>query len=195
MITPEEILSYLLGICYWTLIYNIITKNSYIHETSKEDKNTVSFIHAMSVVVLYIINLYPTTFFMYFSISFYVMDLCVDLKMNINYSTIIHHISTIISLLYIKQYYFVYELLILMEISNIPMYIVYHRICSGQIVSKSYIYFEIAYYVSFRVLCGTYVIIYSFHHMDLLLKSIVFIIGVMSLYWTRKLFKQLATFE
>jgi len=209
MIIPshDDGIGYGMGFALWCLIYTAITNNRNVDLTTKKEKNIVSLIHASSVSILFLINFLiekiftekfiPTTYFMYFSISFYLIDLYADYltSYNINYSTITHHILTMISLLYIKEHYFVYQLLILMEISNVPMYIVYHQICNGQVVCKTDIYFEIVFYVCSRVLIGSYVVIYSYKCMDLLLKSIVFIIGVMSLYWTRKLFKQLSTFD
>lgn len=209
MIVPtyNDSIGYGMGFSLWCLIYTTITNNRNVDLTTKKEKNIVSLIHSSSVCILFFINflieriftekIIPTTYFMYFSISFYLIDLYADYltQNNINYPTFIHHILTMISLLYIKEHYFVYQLLILMEISNVPMYIVYHQICNGQVVSKLDIYFEILFYVCSRDLIGTYVVIYSYKYMDELLRSIVYIIGVMSLYWTQKLFKQLATFN
>lgn len=190
------------------MIYNYIIKDNFDSNITKKERNIGSFTHATVIVVSYLFNPFvdydlPLQI-MYLSISFYIIDMAVEFEIylasteenkKVNYSTFVHHISTIISLFYIQEHRFVYVLLFLMEMSNIPMYIIYNNnICSNKIVSKYDIQFEIFFYVIFRIVFGSIIVYQNFNQLDLVFKSIVFIIGTMSIYWTNKLFNQLKTF-
>ena len=181
--------------------YNLNKKNF------KLSRMNVSAVHAISVILSYLIGI-PGHLLIYWSTTYYIMDTLyegVNLyspEKNVNlyeFGIILHHIISIFIISYLPQPIignYIYQSFFLAEVSNLPMYLVYHLQKIGytnNYVLKSVIFVEaLAYIICRLVLCSEIAYDMFFRNdvpWSIWISSVVILI--ISAVWTIKLFKQL----
>jgi len=169
-------------------------------DIAKISRNTISASHAFIIMILYIFG-YEPAIQMNFSIPYYLYDLIIELSGGLNWyssAMICHHLSSI----YIASYLANLELgpniyfgFFIIEISNIPLYIVYHLKTiryENKIIVKIFICFEILFSLIFRFGFGI-PLIYKMWFLNtpwLIHLSYSFIL-VISVLWLNRLWRQL----
>lgn len=183
------------------LYYNINKKNF------KLSRMHVSAIHATSVILSYLIGI-SGHLLMYWSTAYYVIDTIYEFinlykpekKINLyEFGIVIHHFISMFILSYIPHPnigYHVYKSFFLAEVSNLPMYTVYHLQKVGytnNYILKPTIFIEaMAFIICRLIICGQ--IAYEmFFRPDVPWSVWLASIGILiiSAVWVGKLFKQI----
>lgn len=196
---------YFVLISVWIIIIKSI--NSYYKKYNfKITTNLNSFFHAINVIFLYLIGINPIIVH-YWSCAYYLLDLIMTLKefkITIYDSGILlHHFVTLYTLnylCYLETYQYMFNGFFISELSNIPMYIVYHLKSTdyqNTIIINCIIIIETMGFIGLRLLYGGQIlIIISFiDRMPLLMCVSAWIIFMISFYWSCKLVNQIYKFS
>lgn len=197
---------YILLVCVWILFYTTIP---ILNQNIK--RNLISVIHSITCVILCLMNL-PEQIF-YLSSSYYTYDMILQILTTakiFNASTIsmsIHHIIGVYSLQYLisnnKELVDIFlYMFMLLEISNFPVYIMYHwkqsygkksseKKFSVTLITKILLILEIVTYFVFRMTYTLYLLIinYQLVPMDLMIISVV--LYLLSIFWWMNMIYQL----
>lgn len=189
---------YLIGFVSWCLI---LYYNYNINKQLKVTRNQISAIHAIGVVFACIFDINAYTLSVW-AISYYLVDGVLEL-MSItklyNVGMLVHHCVTIGVLTYLldpETSYFMRMAFLLSEVSNLPMYLVYHLKSikyDNKTVIKFLIIVEALFFIVLRMGLGTKMAYecYFVYNMPIpMCLSSVVILGI-SLQWTIKLIKQI----
>jgi len=188
----------LLTIPLWILVYQLISISN-----NNIKRNIMSTIH--SLVAIYLcLNDYHITIF-YWSSSYYIYDLVMQLLSSsglLSASTMtlaLHHIIAIYTLEYFKlgenelTYIFTY-MFMLLEISNIPVYIMYYwkQICKDKpdmnnfiknFITKILLMCEILSFMLMRLTYSLYLLLINYHLFTMDLIFISLFLYLLSLFW------------
>jgi hypothetical protein len=166
----------------------------------------VSVVHASSVIIAYLIGV-PGYILYYWSITYYMMDTLYELvdlvKVNrsialYDFGMLVHHVVSMIVLEYLWHHHtqkHMYYAFYLAELSNLPMYLVYHLKNSGfknKYLMKGLIFIEAIAFIGLRLILGGML---SFElmwmqHIPVFMKVASVILLIISLVWTNKLIRQ-----
>lgn len=114
---------------FWSGLITILLK--YNNNKLKVAKNILSTIHASFIIISYLFNI-PGSYVFYITSSYYALDgffQIYNFSGLYNFGLIIHHIITVYVLNYLNDPVvstYLYFPFFLTELSNIPLYIVYH---------------------------------------------------------------------
>lgn len=192
-------------LCLWPILQLIYNKsgNQFINLKDKITRNKVAFSNALGTLILgtsycytgsetlfKLTILYPT--------SYYIFDtyLILNKKYYAEYPYIYHHLITIYLLenLFFAdslQRALLLNILISAELSNLPIYPVYHIIKTGDkdnigFYDKliSWKKFQIIWYLIIRVFYFSYVIYHKYYSIDgFFLRNLSFTIYILGIYW------------
>ena len=198
----DQVILLLVCMSLWALELNLL----YIicNYNRKIARNLVSATHAILVILCYTLNVTAKNMF-YVSYGYYLMDLCIELhyllfhnnKITSSLALIIHHIISCYILCYLNGNYvpkYLYYSFFIIELSNIPIYIVYHlrRIkYNNKTILKCLLYLEAVSFIFFRlILCGINIHnSYKYIPNDVLISALS--IYLISIIWTYALFVQI----
>ena len=163
--------------------------------------NTTAFLHCCSIIFFYILNELHNIGFLQFdnyfsyivnvSVGFYFYDIfnySFFKKNEIGY--IIHHIAGISAMIYFKEIPNIEPLLLWIEISNIPLYFVYHYLHLNNSFNEVIIWKKIqkTIYIPIRTIVVSY---YYFEfwfdntfQLSLILKATCTLIYLIGIYWS-----------
>ncbi len=196
---------YICSLFIWTGLTYLMSK--FINSDTKIVRNFSSICHATSVVIFYTFNLTPEYLF-HITFGYYTVDGIVELyyllktKRLYSLMMIIHHIFTCIMANQLTDLTdpimvrYILSIFYLAELSNFPIYLVYHLRATGynnDLVLKLLTIVEIIVYVILRIiLCGIelYEVYMSEKFSYLMLSGSVFVY-IMSIAWSYRLFLQL----
>lgn len=149
--------------------------------------NFLSLNHsAVSILLsLYHINISPIPHIIVcYSCAYYLYDLTLYKFEAKNTTYILHHITSIYFISSILRRHLDVNLIVkgfmVCEITNQPMYLVYHKIQKGEYIPKKLLFIEGIFYAIIRPLYGLY-IIYEAELMMTVISSLIF--GIMSIVW------------
>jgi hypothetical protein len=163
-------------------------------------RNWISTCHALTVIIFYNIGI-PSSLLFYISMSYFILDSIYELSQLKGFKLfelgmLVHHAIAISSLFMLKEssphtsmvYFFYY----ILELSNIPMYLVYH-LKQVKYTSKLLVLFETFVYIYLRLyVCGTEI----YHYFcttegELIIKFYMIIMLSLSIVWATKLIRQI----
>ena len=189
-----------------TLIWFYIPVSIYLcHNLSwKVVSNITSTIHASTVVMFYLIGINFEILF-YSSCGYYIFDGCLNIyyyykNKNSGYLfMIVHHIATVFTLTYLYNPVCtdtIFKNFFLLELSNYPLYIVYHLKSvkyDNQYVVGFFIFLEAVASIVCRLILGTMNLyrVYSikdFPWTPLLMGVLIYIISIL---WLKAILKQI----
>ena len=193
----------------WYQIQNYLY-NTIAHKTFKISRNFVSAIHATTVIFSYLVGI-PGYILLHLSITYYIMDSMYELmnllwpekpnrKITIyDLGMLLHHVICITVLTQFTHptvEYHVFRAFFLSEVSNMPMYLVYH-LKGVKYMNTNMIKFIIAIealgYIVLRLIIGGKITYDMWFEKDI--SSFVFtsaiLILIISAVWTNKLIRQL----
>lgn len=192
-----------------TFIWNCIGNYLYTNIDNlsfKLSRTHVSAIHASSVILSYLIGV-PLSISYYLSITYYIMDTLyeivdlIKIKKSVrvfDFGVILHHficISMIGYLYYPHISKYMFKAFYFAELSNMPMYLVYHLKVHGydnKYLMKGLILVEAMGFIILRILMGgavTYEMI-QIDDVPVTLKASAIIILIISAIWSNKLVRQ-----
>jgi len=167
-------------------------------------RNYISVTHATLVLLFFLLSISPV-YICYVSIAYYTFDSITELyyviatKRLYGLTMILHHIITCVILSYFKNdtlSYYLNYLYFLTELSNFPIYLVYH-LKSKKINNPSFINFliviEASSFIILRLFCGG-VNFYKILKTDDLPNYLIFagvLIYLMSAFWVYGMFLQI----
>lgn len=190
----------------WCIIYRIIDR---YNKNFKLSRMNTSAIHALSVIIAYSLNV-PAYVIYYWSLTYYIQDsaweLCLLFCHNrtpriFDLGIILHHVVSIglVTQLYYKTTEsYVYYPLYLAEVSNLPLYLVYHLRgiqYKNLVIMKLLTIVEVIFYMFFRLYCGG-LIVYKNYWIETIpdfIKFSSYFMLIFSIIWTTKLIRQLLT--
>lgn len=189
---------YFIAFLLWTVIISLL-----IHHTShfKLATNLMSSIHAISVILSYLLDISGQYLFYWSSTYYFIDTIIVFLRFRglYDFGLVIHHIIVILIL---KSLYdplislYIYYIFFVAEFSNLPMYVVHHMKLinfSNKIIMKFLIFIEAASFFIFRIIMGA-PILYDFaivQESSILIFFAGCIIYIISLMWLKTLVLQL----
>lgn len=193
-----SIIGYLFTTLVWiVLLYLIDKKNNYL----KISRNMISAIHAFGIVITYFLDI-PVYFIIYWSTTYYTLDsLFVLLSMSKMFDIVMvfHHIIAIGIVQQLTDIYighFIQYCFFLTEVSNLPMYPVYHLKSlksNRKILIKFLTFCELIFFVTFRLIMGAIalykMILSGYATIFIMLTSSI--IYIMSVLWTKGVYYQL----
>lgn len=181
--------------------YNIYNKNF------KLSRMSVSATHAVTVILSYVIGI-PGNILMHVSISYYLIDTVYELMNSLEQNKkikiydlgiVLHHVVSIVALTYftyLKTEYYLYKAFYLAEISNLPMYLVYHlqKInYANNYVLKPLIAVEALGFIILRLIMGGSIFYEMLFENEI--AGIIYILSIImliiSVVWSQKLIVQL----
>lgn len=199
------------NIVYPLLLFCWYSTGNYLYYNNnvrnfKLTKMHVSGIHALSVVISYLIGL-PGNLLYYWSVTYYMMDTAYEFvelynKTNLklfNLGMMAHHFVTIGVMGYLEHHHGgkqLYYGFFLSELSNLPMYVMYHLRAikyNNWYVLKLIVVIEALAFIICRLILGG---ILSFDlfvtsHVPAFVRFASFLILIISVIWTKKLVKQI----
>jgi hypothetical protein len=182
-----------------------------ILQDDKVQRNILSFLNAAGTLGFGIIYLYTQNIFFFnlavlYPVTYYIYDTYIILnnKYFIDYGYLYHHVIT---LYFLKTLYkanmdlrfILLKILIFAELSNLPIYWVYHLIKTEDHNKQNYytqlIKFkkiEIGWYILIRIIYFSYLIYNNYNSIDnLLLKNLSLTIYLLGIFWCFKQIKSL----
>ena len=189
----------------WILFFRIL---NIINQNIK--RNLISSVHSMICIILCYQN--KNNMIYYWSTSYYVYDLIIQLIFSptiyntTNMTLSLHHIIAVYTLEYLRTSdknfleLFMFMFLIL-EVSNIPMYLMYHWIqinkkkenenIYNKIITKLLLILEMLAFLILRIIYSLYVLVTTYHLLsyDIILISIL--LYMMSVFWWTSMVHQL----
>lgn len=147
--------------------------NKYITQNDKVTRNIVSAFHAILVINTYIENKSFTDHVAKMSITYYLFD-GLQIVVNyikhkvIDYTYIIHHTLTILLFVNVDELVepYLYKGFVAAEVSNIPLYIVYHLLITkheDKYLIRSAMELEIVTYFICRIIMMGEIVYYLYH--------------------------------
>lgn len=126
-------------------------------------KNWVSLVHALTVVIFYLMSMDETILF-YISCTYYLLDTFYTVYYYVgifDFGLILHHIFTIGAITYMKDEEvsgYVRFIFFVAELSNLPMYFAeYFEMIGNKRQAYNFILIEVIIYVILRLIFGLYV--------------------------------------
>lgn len=196
---------YTLLICFWPLLQLVYSNLLKVSPSNKEKvtRNIVAFSNALGTLTLGLLYyysesetvfnltvLYPTIYYLYDTY------LIINKNFYAEYPYIYHHIITIYLLenLFFADdtlKYILLNILISAELSNLPIYPVYHIIKTGNKEDKNYYskltnwkLFQIIWYIIIRIIYFSFVIYYKYYKINnFILRNLALTIYLLGLYW------------
>lgn len=170
---------------------------------SKLVRNFFNALHALCVVVCYFSGIQGSTL-VYISMSYFLCDTVYELslipKTFYDFGITIHHVFSMLSLLYLWKedsvavivYYFYF----LLELSNIPMYLVYYLKqikYNNTSILRLLLIIETIFYIYMRLYLGVYRVYEYFQESDssFIIKVYMIIFVTLSAMWSVKLLGQI----
>lgn len=170
----------------------------------KVARNIISFIHATSVILFFTFGV-PANCLFYMTCGYYIMDGLVELvylvkdKKLTNLPMIVHHIVSCFALSYLRDPVvakYLYYSFFLMELSNYPIYLVYHLKSNGydnENVIKGLISVEALGFTVLRLWFGGKILYNAtmsneVPYITLLASAIIY---VMSIFWVYGMIQQI----
>lgn len=191
---------YFYGICGISIWFFLLYYINNINKQIKISRNQISAIHAIGVVFAYVFNI-NSNLLSIWAISYYITDGILELMVTTklyNLGMLLHHCVTIGVLTFLQNPEtsdIIRMAFLLSEVSNLPMYLVYHLKSvryNNQIIIKFLIILEALFFIVLRMGFGSKLAYdcYFVHNMPLqICLSSVVILGI-SFLWTIKLLKQ-----
>jgi len=193
-------------VAIWHFIGNYFYYNVNNHNF-KLSRIHVSAVHASTVIIAYLINV-PGYILCYWSVTYFIMDTLYELLSIWTFKSkfglfdagiLLHHFTSIAVLRYLNYPItepYMLKAFYLSEISNLPMYLVYHLRTSGytnKYLMKPLIAIEAIGYIALRLMWGGLISFQIWFIRDIpwfmcLASTIMLAISVV---WTTKLVKQI----
>jgi hypothetical protein len=200
-------LSYLLTALFFGAILYIFNQRD---QHVKVSRNKVSTVHASGVVAAYFLSIDPT-YIIYWSTSYYVIDTLFELgtrsydfkkkllKIVLEYAMVFHHLVSIGVVQNLTDPHvgdIIFAGLYLAEISNFPMYVVYHLKAiksERHTLIKCLIVLEIVFNVYFRLYTGSFFFyrLATSGYMTMFMLFATISMYLLSIFWTVGLCQQL----
>lgn len=196
---------YMLFICLWPLLELIYSKCMPVLPLIKEKiaRNMVSFSNATGTIILgsayyYTGNEYMFKLTVLYPISYYIYDTYLIITKNLHseFPYIYHHLITVYlleTLLFanLSQRNILLHILIPAELSNLPIYYVYHIIKTGFDKNQAFFTYlikwkkiQILWYILFRVFYFSYFVYHNYHNIDgFVLRNLALSIYLLGIYW------------
>ena len=196
---------YTLLLCLWPMLHLLYSKYESILISSKDKiiRNKLAFSNAIGTLFLGITYYYTESETIFnlailYPMSYYIYDtyLIINNKYYNEMPYFYHHMVTIyllenIFLTNLNFRYILLNILISAELSNLPIYAVYHLIKTGD-NNKPEFYnklinwkiFQISWYVIIRVIYFSYIIYYKYYNIEgFILRNLIITVYLLGLYW------------
>jgi hypothetical protein len=170
---------------------------------SKLVRNFFNALHAIIVVFSYLTKVSGVTL-VYISLSYFIADTLYELSLKpskiYDFGITLHHFFSMLSLIYLREDdplgQMVYYLYFSLELSNLPMYVVYYlkqiKYCNTS-VFRLLLMFETIFYIYMRLYLGGSRVYEYFQEPEgsLIIKTYMVIFVTLSAIWSIKLLSQI----
>ena len=191
----------LLSVGSWNSYSDYMVRNKYDLNEYKLALNKVSATHAyicLLIIGLVSYNILSDQWLIYWSMGFYISDTVTLLSNKLNIVTLLYLYHHIISIAIINLVFYdkfkqdTIDIIFLAEISNLPLYVVYHlkkKNLNDQLY-KICLYIEIVQYSFFRIFgLGYYLYYRIYSNYDSIILTNCIVLYMMGVYWSIQLCK------